>query len=79
MNQAASVTSLADWASGEGKEVSSISLSINKESMADTDVTGGCGDNSAVNPCHPRRDVLPQPNEGLGGGHQLAHGQRWVH
>ena len=32
MNQAASVTSLADWASGEGKEVSSISLSINKES-----------------------------------------------
>ena len=47
--------------------------------MADTDVTGGCGDNSEVDPCHPWRDVLPQPHEGLGGGHQLAHGQRWVH
>ena len=49
--------------------------------MADTypDVTGGCGDNSAVDPRHPRRYVLPQPDEGLGGRHQLAHGQRWVH
>ena len=79
MTQAASVTSLADWATGEGKEVSSISLSINKESMADTDVTGGCGDNSAVDPCHPRCNVLPQPDEEMGGGRQLAHGQRWVH
>ena len=47
--------------------------------MTDTDVTGGCGDNSAVDPRHPRRNVQPQPDERLGGGHQPAHGQRWVH
>ena len=85
MNQAASVTSLADWATGEGKEVSSINQNRIQKNGSTwqiaiyDDVKGGGGVHSSVDPCHPWRHVQPLPDEGLGGRRQLAHGQRWMH
>ena len=62
MTQAASVTSLADWATAEKKEVSSKKQKPEQDHI----VTGGSDINGSVDPRHPRGNVQPLSNEGLG-------------